>query len=438
MREKSEHFISLHDTVRYRIIGYPNIDEYFIIDMHTGKKAYIDKDTWLELKNTLRDLRNEESLINRLHSMGLSIRHRHDITVEEYYHNPLETIILEVTGRCNAKCAFCYAKDSRIYELSRVTIRKVLEEFKELGGHIVALTGGEPTLHPNLIDIIRDLRELGLLLAGIGTNGYNISDELITELKTGPIVDGIAISIDSIDESWHDNLRGLKGLCRRAKNAVQKLTSENIPVIINTLITRHLLKVEVIERFGDWLSDMGVTKWRLIQPFGIDDYRGKPGSPFCSTVEGEYEILFNVAKLYKEKGWSFSLLADPFLALLLLGEKYINIMREVDDGRFCVHRARVIYIRADGAILPCNIRREKIYGYVNREGLKKIWTSKEFQEFKRPLFIKPIDLCNSCPAKNICSTPLLCPVKDFDHGKPKCHIRLSKILESLKKYRGKV
>lgn len=103
-------------------------------------------------------------------------------------------VMLEITDVCNVSCTFCYKKLGRSYK-SIEAIRNDLEIAERLRPlHTVTLSGGEPTLHPQLMDIIRMIKERGyhtFLLS----NGVCLDAEKFRCLKDAGL-DSVLLHID--------------------------------------------------------------------------------------------------------------------------------------------------------------------------------------------------------------------------------------------------
>jgi MoaA/NifB/PqqE/SkfB family radical SAM enzyme len=122
--------------------------------------------------------------------------------------------------RCNIDCGYCneYDKTSLPVPIDEM-IRRV-DKLADLGASVVAFSGGEPMLHPQLDDIIRQIRKRGML-AGLITNGYLLSPKRIEALNAAGL-DYLQISIDNLepDEVSKKSLRLLdKKLQWLAKHA---------------------------------------------------------------------------------------------------------------------------------------------------------------------------------------------------------------------------
>src|SRR5262245_3802669 len=99
--------------------------------------------------------------------------------------------------RCNIDCGYCneFDKVSKPVPLEEM-VRRV-DKLASLGTSVVAFSGGEPMLHPDLDEIIRAIRRRGMI-AGLITNGYFLSPKRIQALNAAGL-DYLQISIDNIE-----------------------------------------------------------------------------------------------------------------------------------------------------------------------------------------------------------------------------------------------
>src|SRR6266849_6654257 len=106
---------------------------------------------------------------------------------------------LYVTDRCNLDCAYCTEyNNSRPHptlENLKIWIRKI----RDLGTMRIALVGGEPLLHPNVVEIVRYCRELGFATS-LTTNGFLLTRKLLKELEDAGL-QVMQISVDRMTPS---------------------------------------------------------------------------------------------------------------------------------------------------------------------------------------------------------------------------------------------
>ncbi|MHC4181020.1 MAG: radical SAM protein, partial [Planctomycetota bacterium] len=86
---------------------------------------------------------------------------------------------LPITDRCNSECPICYAESSSDGEshLSLEQLRRLATKIRENGGRRLSLAGGEPTLHPDLPEMIRMLRNDVGIAPVLITNGLRIAED---------------------------------------------------------------------------------------------------------------------------------------------------------------------------------------------------------------------------------------------------------------------
>src|SRR3972149_2945650 len=92
------------------------------------------------------------------------------------------SVILELTRKCNLNCQHCYAAPERgRRELSFEDIKHLIDELRELGTLFVSFTGGDPTVNPNFLNILRYASDRKMALQ-IFTNGLAITHDVSNEL----------------------------------------------------------------------------------------------------------------------------------------------------------------------------------------------------------------------------------------------------------------
>ncbi len=92
-----------------------------------------------------------------------------------------------ITGKCNYNCRHCFmAKDNaaNLTEFSWEEMIAALDEFDKCGIQTIELTGGEPTLHPRFMDLVREIARRGMDIDVILTNGALLTREMLREIKS--------------------------------------------------------------------------------------------------------------------------------------------------------------------------------------------------------------------------------------------------------------
>jgi len=120
--------------------------------------------------------------------------------------HPLLVQIIPIR-RCNIDCAYCNEYDKVSPPVPTDVMKARIDKLADLGTSVVAFSGGEPMLHPDLDVLIRHIRGHSMM-AGLITNGYFLVPKRIEELNAAGL-DFLQISIDNIepDEVSRKSLR---------------------------------------------------------------------------------------------------------------------------------------------------------------------------------------------------------------------------------------
>lgn len=154
-------------------------------------------------------------------------------------------IEFSVTYRCQCKCPHCSVgiyldEANKKDELTSKQIMDVLAQAVKIGIPKVDFFGGEPLLREDIVDLVRFGARKGLYMS-ITTNAWMLTGLMAKQLKRAGI-SCINISLDSVSEGKHDNLRGLPGLYKKALAGIRYCHEEGIPCIVSTYITRNRIK----------------------------------------------------------------------------------------------------------------------------------------------------------------------------------------------------
>jgi MoaA/NifB/PqqE/SkfB family radical SAM enzyme len=104
---------------------------------------------------------------------------------------------LVIIRRCNLSCGYCSEYDKVSDPVPTELLEERLRKLKSLGTFGISLTGGEPTLHPGLLHLIRKCRELRFFRTGMISNGFFLRPDLIEALNEAGLQE-MQISIDGV------------------------------------------------------------------------------------------------------------------------------------------------------------------------------------------------------------------------------------------------
>ena len=150
---------------------------------------------------------------------------------------------LEITKKCNQKCFYCFNDSGYSQSKSELSFeqwKNSLTEISHLNFKSVHITGGEPFLHPKIIEILRHSIDLGLQTT-ILSNGFRIkklADEnpfLFSQIKIAQI------SLDSMNPEMHNRRRGFPNAYLDSISAINTFLNLNVPVEISTTVSEQNL-----------------------------------------------------------------------------------------------------------------------------------------------------------------------------------------------------
>jgi len=151
----------------------------------------------------------------------------------------LQLIAWEVTGKCNLKCAHCRmaaGQETGNEELSTDECYRLIDQVLEVGHPIIILTGGEPLLRSDIVDIGKYATTRGLRVV-MGSNGTLVTAEAAARLKSIPL-SRLGVSIDFPSPDKQDKFRGMPGAFAAAMDGIVNARRAGIEIQVNTTITK--------------------------------------------------------------------------------------------------------------------------------------------------------------------------------------------------------
>ncbi len=155
---------------------------------------------------------------------------------------PLRFVDIAITYNCNMRCTHCSSTVLKRKGTSPLTVDQfkiIARKLIKAGVLVVNFTGGEPFTRPDLIEIIKCFDPKKLLIA-IQTNGYDVTEEKLKELKKVG-VDSIGISIDGPSAETHDPFRNSPGAFEHAMKVLEMGTSIGFNMGISYCLTHENL-----------------------------------------------------------------------------------------------------------------------------------------------------------------------------------------------------
>jgi len=316
---------------------------------------------------------------------------------------PLTQLYFYLTEGCNLACRHCWLSPKlqthdRIYPVLPVELfRSILHHAVPLGLKVVKLTGGEPLMHPHILEILDVIKEFNLGLT-IETNGILCTPELAKKIASFN-KPSISVSIDGADAETHESIRGIPGCFDKAINGIRTLVDAGLkPQVIFTLMQSNKNQIEPVVRLAESLK-AGSVKFNIVQPTGRGEMVIDSGQALKveELIETGKWISDNLSKPVKIK-----LFFDLPAAFRPLSRMY----GEDGDGCASCSILKILGVLADGSYALCGIGNhipELVFGNAREDDLSEIWNnSPVLLELREGIPSRFEGICGKCHMKRVC------------------------------------
>ena len=200
---------------------------------------------------------------------------------------------ISITNVCNLNCKHCYLDESNYVFLDVDRIKDLLKQAKEIGVKIVDITGGEPTAHPNFIEIIDYAKKLGFEKINVSTNGVKINKD--DKLLKGLIRDKVEchISLDAVSNEKLNLIRG-NDIFFELEKTFKLLKKNNVDFTIRYSLNK--LNYKDVDEMIEYAERLGVNI-----SIGATQLVGHADKDLIINNK-EFEEVRDVIKKYKNNG----------------------------------------------------------------------------------------------------------------------------------------
>ncbi len=186
------------------------------------------------------------------------------------YGRDIHYLRISLTDKCNMRCVYCMSEDMVFQPndelLTSAEILRLVNLFARLGVDKIRLTGGEPTVHPDLLAIVRGIRASGITRISMTTNGLRLA-ELAVPLKHAGL-ERVNISVDTLDpDRFHRVTRW--GHLDKVLDGVHAAEAAGLtPIKINAVIARGFNEQDIADLARLTLSHPWQVRFIEMMPFG--------------------------------------------------------------------------------------------------------------------------------------------------------------------------
>lgn len=328
-----------------------------------------------------------------------------DFFLEEKQGRPLISALqFELSSRCNERCIHCYIpndKKNHGFDMPLSKVKSILDEFAEMGGIHVTLSGGEAFLHKDIVEIVKYCREKDLMIS-ILSNLIAIKDEQIEQLKDLNI-SLVQVSLYSMDPEKHDMITTVKGSFEKTKTAIEKLVAADIPLQISCPIMKANKEgySEVLE-YAKSLKVKAQTDFIMMARSDLDT----ENLANRLSLEETEVLIREIVKhdiAYRQE----TLTQEPISEVVKFDlERYLNQpVCGVGYDNCC--------IASNGDVYPCAGWQDMVLGNVYKQSLQEIWEKSEQIQKLRNITHASFPTCTNCEARDYCA---MCLVRNYNES----------------------
>jgi radical SAM protein len=235
----------------------------------------------------------------------------------DYRENPF-IVIREVTRASALKCLHCRADAQYKADPRQLTFEegiRLIDDIAELDSPLVVFTGGDPLMRPDLFDLARyAIREKKLSVSMTPSATPKVTREAIRQAKDVGL-SRWAFSLDGSCADIHDYFRGTKGSYERTMRGIQYLKELDIPIQVNTTVSRHNL--HDLAAIAEKVRDMEAVLWSVF--FLVPTGRGMAEDMI--TAEQHEEVMKWLVRVQQTMPYGVKATAAPHYRRVWLQEQ---------------------------------------------------------------------------------------------------------------------
>lgn len=305
-------------------------------------------------------------------------------------------IAWNLTRRCNLACAHCYISAGSWHgdesELDTDACHRIIDQILETNpSPLLILSGGEPLVRTDLELIAKHAADGGATVV-VGTNGIGLTEERIGSLMRAG-VQGVALSVDSLNSTYHDRFRHGEGALADTMAAVDRLGVLGLDFLIQFTVTRgNRHELDEIVAWADEKGAVCVNVYFLVETGRGEGMHGLP-------PEENDEVLARLAELQR-----------TYRGRLMIRSKcQPQLMRHIYEGdpespllhyrTRCPCGVQYCRITPEGKVTPCPYMPE-VAGDLTERSFGDIW--REATVFKLLRNGELGGKCGRCEYREIC------------------------------------
>lgn len=262
----------------------------------------------------------------------------------------LSEISIEILQRCPNRCIYCssHSNPQATHIIPFEIIKNVIDDAKSLGCKTVCLSGGEPFLHPHILNIISYVAKLQLTCY-VYTSGIYMKDEVYSSLPNEYIeairgmVDKVIFNVEADSSTLYDKIMGTDvGGFDMMKKSINDCVSSGL--VVETHVVPMQVNFKHLKSIFEMCYQLGVSKVSILR----------------LVLQGRALENLSLVKLTGEDSWEVTKLIKA-LKEAYKGKVRIGLPYSDSNCRiYCKAASDKINVRYDGNVYPCEVFKDDL------------------------------------------------------------------------------
>jgi cyclic pyranopterin phosphate synthase len=267
---------------------------------------------------------------------------------------PLLNLRISITQRCNLKCTYCHREGEVAranVSAEKMTLPEIVRISKtavSLGIHRIKLTGGEPLMRADVVELVKELSAIsGLRDLSMTTNGLLLDTLALPLRKAG--LKRVNISLSTLNPETYHNLTG--GKLENALAGVKAAIEAGFSVIKLNMVVLRGVNVNDVPEMINFARDMGVVLQLIeLDPINVSNEYYSKHHRFLT--EQEAMLRDSALKIETRRLMHNRLIYH-------LPNVTVEVVHPTENSEFCMHCTRM-RVTSDGKLKPCLMRNDNL------------------------------------------------------------------------------
>ncbi|MCP4137379.1 MAG: radical SAM protein [bacterium] len=288
--------------------------------------------------------------------------------------------VFSITNACNMDCPICftYNRKDQQYFKSLEDTNRILDAIFENAGDVqlINMTGGEPTLHPGLPDLVAAAYKRGIKRVTVNTNGLKLAEDKELAQKIKESGAHMVLSLDTMDPEKSIIIHGMD-VTEQKRKALEVLETYNIPTTILSVCIKGVNEEDVREIADEYIGKNFVRSV-TIQNMTYTGEQGRDFTPRDHITIDEVESLLARNEKFEEEDFfslgSYHPLCYSVAYYIVYENKTYSLTKVLDPETLSG-------FTADNYFLDPN----RDFSRDFRDGINRLWAEGEDEDYLKVL-----------------------------------------------------